>query len=106
MRRIWKSAWLAASMLCVTSARALPDADAQALSLADTATATVSAPSNWRGSFETAAANYNTVSQADRRDLNDTIRVASSLSYDAALTGGWRVFFSKPARCGLAGRKR
>ncbi len=81
-------------MLCVSTAHAAADADADALNLADTATSTASAPSNWRGSFETATANYNAASQASRLELNDTVRAASSLSYDGVFFGDWRAVLS------------
>ncbi|WP_245964676.1 hypothetical protein [Trinickia dinghuensis] len=89
-----KSALLVAGMMFVPAAHAAADADADALGLADTASATVTVPSNWRGSFELAAANYNAANQAGRVELNDTVRAASSLSYDGALFPGWRAVLS------------
>lgn len=96
MGGVSKRAWLAAGLLFSSFAHAAADVDADALRLADTAssTATGSAPSRWRGSFEMAAANYNEGRQAGTGQLNDTVRAASSLSYDGRLFGGWRAVFS------------
>lgn len=97
MRGISKlSAWLAAGLLSISLAHAAEDVDADALSLADTASATaaVSAPSDWRGSFETAAANYRAARQAGEGQLNDTVRASSSQSYDGRVFGGWRAVFT------------
>lgn len=97
MREISKCAWLAAPVVLVLSmslTHAAPDIDADALSLADAASSTIAVPSRWRGSFEMAAANYNAARQAENGQLNDTVRVASSLSYDGLLFGGWRAVLS------------
>jgi hypothetical protein len=94
MRAGSNGAWVAAGLLCVSLAHAAGDNDADALSLADTASATVAAPSAWRGSFEWAAANYGAARQADNGQLNDTVRAASTLSYDGRLFAGWRAVVS------------
>ncbi|AHI66434.1 hypothetical protein BTL_4142 [Burkholderia thailandensis H0587] len=69
------------------------DADGDALRLADSATAAPIARSNWRGTFEAAAANYGAASQTGAVTLNDNLRVSSTLAYDGAF-GAWRVIVS------------
>lgn len=69
------------------------DADGDALRLADSATAAPIARSNWRGTFEAAAANYGAASQTGPVTLNDNLRVSSTLAYDGAF-GAWRVIVS------------
>lgn len=96
MRAVSKGAWLAMGVLSMSLAHAAADIDSDALSLADQvgATAPIAAPSHWRGSFEAAAANYGAARQAAAGQLNDTARVASSMSYDGRLFDGWRAVFS------------
>ncbi len=94
MRGVSNGAWLAAGLLSISLAHAATDLDDAALSLADAAASTVVTPAHWRGSFELAAANYRSARQAGDGQLNDSVRAASSLSYDGRLFGGWRAVLS------------
>ena len=94
MRRGSRATWLVMGMLCVASAHAVEDGDADALSLADSASAPTAAASRWRGSFEAAGANYGAARHASGTELNDSLRVSSSLSFDGRLFENWRAVFS------------
>ncbi len=50
-------------------------------------------PSNWRGTFEAAFANYTAANQAASVTLNDNARVSNTLSYDGTF-GNWRAIVS------------
>lgn len=93
MRITSAMAVLAAGIVSVAPAEASGDADLDALTLADQARATDSAPSRWHGAFEFAAANYDAAAQMPGTRGNDTIRAASSLSYDGAVFDGWRAVY-------------
>ncbi|OXI80625.1 hypothetical protein CFB50_19385 [Burkholderia sp. AU33423] len=83
----------AAGLATAHAALAADDADGDALRLADTATATPVTPSNWRGTFEAAVANYTAANQTAPVTLNDNVRVSNTLSYDGT-SGNWRAIVS------------
>ncbi|WP_323118271.1 hypothetical protein [Burkholderia alba] len=83
----------AAGLAAAQPALAAGDADGDALRLADAATAAPVTPSNWRGTFEAALANYTAASQTGPVTLNDTARVSNTLSYDGTF-GNWRAILS------------
>ena len=85
---------LGTSLGAIASAQASADADFDALTLADTANATVPVPSHWRGAFEIALANYGAASQTRDTHGSDTFRVGSSFAYDGTLIDGWRAVVS------------
>ncbi|MBU9547590.1 hypothetical protein [Burkholderia multivorans] len=72
---------------------ALAADDGDALRLADVATAAPVTPSDWRGTFEAAVANYTAASQTGPVTLNDNARVSNTLSYDGTF-GNWRAIVS------------
>jgi hypothetical protein len=94
---------LAASIVWITPAEASADADIDALTLADHADAPVSVPSRWNGAFEIAAANYRAAAQKPGTRGNDTVRLASSLSYDGVVLDGWRAVLSNRIDTGWRG---
>lgn len=83
----------AAGVATAQPALAADDADGDALRLADTAAAAPVTPSNWRGTFEAAVANYTAANQAAPVTLNDNARVSNTLSYDGT-SGNWRTIVS------------
>ncbi|AIO43460.1 MULTISPECIES: hypothetical protein [Burkholderia] len=83
----------AAGVATAQPALAADDADGDALRLADTAAAAPVTPSNWRGTFEAAFANYTAANQAASVTLNDNARVSNTLSYDGTF-GNWRAIVS------------
>jgi hypothetical protein len=89
----------AAALLCAAStvlapaAKAAGDADSAALQLADTVTVAPLHSSNWRGTFEAAAANYTAASQTSQVTLDDNARVSGTLDYDGTF-GDWRAILS------------
>ncbi|WP_239511417.1 hypothetical protein [Burkholderia sp. JP2-270] len=83
----------AAGLAATQPALAAGDANGDALRLADTATAAPVTPSNWRGTFEAALANYTAANQTGPVTLNDNARVSNTLSYDGTF-GNWRAILS------------
>ncbi|MFX1739793.1 hypothetical protein PXJ20_26580 [Paraburkholderia sp. A1RI_3L] len=83
----------AAGLAAAHPALAADDVDGDALRLADTATAAPVTPSNWRGTFEAAVANYTAANQTAPVTLNDNARVSNTLSYDGT-AGNWRTIIS------------
>jgi hypothetical protein len=87
----------------VSNAAPLAADDAGALQLADTANAAPAGHGDWQRAFTLAAGSYTAASQTGDVDLNDTLRVSSSLAYDGALAPGWRAVFANEFDAGWRG---
>lgn len=103
MRIISAMTVLAASIVWIAPAEASGDADIDALTLADHVGVPVAVPRRWHGAFELAAASYDTAAQRPGTRGNDTMRAASSLSYDGVVFDGWRAVLSNRIDTGWRG---
>lgn len=79
---------------CCAPVAARADSDADALLLADSASAATSAHRDWQSALEFGLGSYNAASQATNAELADTVRLSSSVGYDGMFAPGWRAVFS------------
>lgn len=86
---------------CLSAASpAMASGDADALMLADSATAAPVDHRDWQAAFEFAAGNYAPVSQTNNVELNDNARVSASVDYNGKLANAWQAVLSNRVDAG------